>query len=252
MDQSFKLKECMKSFYRGHQQAWREILHSSKATSMLRVGAYSLVLGGLLLLCLLKWTLLPPFPASISNIKGAMPPSSIFESMPAKPIVGSVSTQLLKITPAKPPFNETFPIQAKNVPLTPKVTLLPTPNTPFYWTWLKPILMLGEIVPFIFFFWIALRGYQISHRQRDWIMLLMGAREGDIRRLLHYRAMILALGTSGIGLGAFSLLALWRKEVPLLPELLGWQILIGVIILAIGLSSLAAAIPPADRSEPML
>ncbi|MES2205459.1 MAG: ABC transporter permease [Pseudomonadota bacterium] len=271
MDESSELKDALN----GHANTLRELTHiQSPAQIASRLGKmllHMLFLGSLLILGLLKWMLLPPLP---DGLRSTLPPQYLLQShLPSKEpsaliaaIKPAEKPEFLKIPLKKPAFQSTFPINSAYPPKSaeaatpPTVQPHPSPSSPYlaqnntasYWPWLKPVLILGEIIPFIFFFWHALRLYQISHRQRDWIMRLMGAHEHDIQRLLLYRAIILALGSIAIGLGGFSLLAHWRQEVPLLPDTVSWIISGIIMCLACCLSVMAYALPPSDKSAPML
>ncbi len=274
MDESSELKEALQ----GHTNTLRELTHIQSpaqiAERLAKMLLHMLFLGSLLMLGLLKWMLLPPLP---EGLRSTLPPKSLLQAAQPNKTSALVAAlkpaekpEFLKIPLKKPAFQATFPINSAYPPQpgqppaqpvapvaakpvkTPPSSHFAQNNSAGYWQWLKPVLILGEIIPFIFFFWHALRLYQLSHRQRDWIMRLMGAHENDIQRLLLYRAIILALGSIAIGLGGFSLLAHWRQEVPLLPDMASWMISGTIIGLACCLSLIAYALPPSDRSAPML
>jgi len=279
MDESSELKDILN----GHVNTLRELTHIQNpaqiASHLGKMLLHMLFLGSLLMLGLLKWMLLPPLP---EGLRSAMLPKYLLQkNLPAKEPFALIAAlkpaekpEFLKIPLQKPVFQSTFPINSTYPPKSAeaanlsaiqlrsseKISLsastyyshLAQNSAVGYWQWLKPVLIMGEIIPFIFFFWHGLRLYQISHRQRDWIMRLMGAHEHDIQRLLLYRAIILALGSITIGLGGFSLLAHWRQEVPLLPDTVSWIVSGIIMCMACGLSVMAYALPPSDKSAPML
>lgn len=245
MDQPAKLK----GFFFRHRNAVREVVRHERTRNVLHTLLHIVLLGGLIMLGLLKWMLLPPFP---QGTRGMLPPADVL-----MPVTRSASlpaeSQILKIKPEKNPFKEVASASTAASKTSMSSARLWTKDTsPQYWTWLKPVLISAEVVPLLFFLWNGLRAYQITHRQRDWVMSLMGAHPSDIHRLLHYRSVLLTLGASGVGVGSFTLLALCRKEVPLLPDILGWWVLGLMLVLGFMLSFLAYRFPPDEVTDPML
>lgn len=269
-----------------HQAAMRETLRASRLKreigTLLHVG----VLGFLVMVALLKWTLLPPFSGNLQH--------SI------SPFFGEVRSENHSLLVQKHLHAATLPIElqnkhspalaANNSTTNSTTSALDTSSSPVsfkypngveashgrissvqqaeqvitnhsvasyndqhsYWYWLKPFLMCAEVIPFFFFLWNLLRTYQIQYRQRDWIMNLMGAHPSDIRRLLHYRAALLAVSASCIGLLGFTGLTMAWKAIPILSIEVSVEMILSILLTGLCLSTLAASFPPPANADPML
>jgi hypothetical protein len=241
------------------------------------------MLGFLVMVALLKWTLLPPFSKSIQPTSAP----SFGESISGKvslPIQAHLKAAVLpdelkkwmssaamekqnKVHKEEPPLlppsvSAKYPdgivakssVSAQPFLVAKYASYFPSTATPTssYWYWLKPSLIVAELIPFIFFLWTGLRSDQIRYRQRDWVMHLMGANPAQVRRLLYYRTGLIGVSAACLGCLCFLGLSNYIHDIPRLSMRTNVGIILSIWILSLGLSLVAGYFPPAANADPML
>jgi hypothetical protein len=118
-----------------------------------------------------------------------------------------------------------------------------SPLTP-YWYWLKPMLMLAESIPILFFIWSTVRAYQFRYHQMAWTMELMGAAPDDIASGIYYRGMFVAMLSALLGSVVCAGLSCYVLQLPIISIWLSIVMMSISGVMGWAVAALACRYPP--------